>query len=202
MNRLGEKSVAASSGRFRLPRRLHATAVAVCAVAVFAGLASAQGVKLTDSQRKALMVYNFAKYTEWPKSAFADDNAPFVIGVLGKDPFGKDIDIIKGKSIKGRTLVVTYFSTAEEVTECHLLFISSSEMQNLPRILKRLENSSILTAAEAPGFIDRDGIINLVPDRKPNGTETVEFEVNLLAAVKANLKLDTQLLKLARRIKS
>jgi hypothetical protein len=148
------------------------------------------------------MVYNFAKYTEWPKSAFADDNAPFVIGVLGKDPFGKDLDIIKGKSIKGRTLVVTYFSTADELTECHLLFISSSEMPNLPRILKRLGTASILTTAEAPGFIDRDGIINLVPDRKPNGSETVEFEVNLLAAEKANLKLDTQLLRLARKVKS
>ena len=73
-------------------------------------------------------------------------------------------------------------------------------MPNLPRILKRLERSSILTAAEAQGFIEQDGIINLVPERQPNGTETVGFEVNLLAAEKANLKLDTQLLKLAKKV--
>jgi hypothetical protein len=202
MNGLGEKRVAASPGRFRFPRRLLAAVVAVCALAGFASLASAQGVKLTDAQRKALILYNIAKFTEWPKSAFADDTAPLVIGVLGRDPFGKDIEILKGKSIKRRPLVVTYFSTAEELTTCHLLFISKSEMENLPQILKRLENSSILTTAEAQGFIEQEGIINLVPERQPNGTETVGFEINLAAAERANLKLDTQLLRLAKKVKS
>ena len=75
-------------------------------------------------------------------------------------------------------------------------------MENLPQILKRLENSSILTTAEAQGFIEHEGIINLVPERQPNGTETVGFEVNLLAAGKASLKLDTQLLRLAKKVKS
>jgi YfiR/HmsC-like len=189
-------------GASLLFRRLVVTAVAVCAVAVFAGLSSAQAAKLTDLQRKALILFNFAKFTEWPKSAFADDNAPFVIGVLGKDPFGKDIDIIKTNTIKGRRIEVKIFPTAEELTECHLLFISSSEMQNLPRILKRLGTSSILTTAEAQGFIEHEGIINLVSERQPNGTETVGFEVNLLAAGKASLKLDTQLLRLAKKVKS
>jgi len=171
-------------------------------MAILAGVASAQGVKLTDYQRKALILYNFAKFTQWPKSAFASEDAPFVLGILGKDPFGKDISIIKNKTVKGRRIEVRYFVVVEDVKECHLLFIGKSEMQNLPRILKRLENSSILTTAEAQGFIEQDGIINLVPDRKTDGTETVEFEVNLLAAVKANLKLDTQLLRLAKKVRS
>ena len=135
MNSSGEKRVAASPGRFRPLRRRVAVGVMVCAVAVLAGRSSAQSVKYTDSQRKALILYNFAKFTEWPKSAFADDKAPFVIGVLGKDPFGKDIDIIKGKSIKGRALVVTYFSTADELTECHLLFISHRKSRTCPGYL-------------------------------------------------------------------
>ena len=75
-------------------------------------------------------------------------------------------------------------------------------MPNLPRILKRLQSASILTAAETQDFVERDGIINLVPERKPNGAETIGFEINLAAAGKANLKLDTQLLKLAKRIKN
>jgi hypothetical protein len=201
MNSPGERAIAASPGRFGLHRRLLVAAVSVCAVAVFAGLASGQGGnKLTDSQRKALILYNFAKFTEWPKSAFADDNTPFVIGVLGKDPFGKDIDILQSKTIKGRKLEVRHFSSVEELKECHLLFICASETQDLPRILKRLGTSSILTTAEVRGFIEQEGIINLVPERQPNGTETVGFEVNLLAAEKAKLKLDTQLLKLAKKV--
>src|SRR6266581_5323115 len=66
----------------------------------------AQSSPYTLYQHKALYLFNFAKYTEWPKEAFSDDSAPFVLGILGQDPFRSDIDIIKGKTIKGRRLVV------------------------------------------------------------------------------------------------
>jgi hypothetical protein len=203
MIRSGNRSFAASTGSFRLLRQFVVTAVAVCAVVVLAALASAEGVKLTDPQRKALMVYNFAKFTEWPRTAFADDKAPFVVGVLGKDPVGKGMDILKGRTVKGRNIEVKRFDTADQITNCHLLFISKSEMENLPQILKRLENSSILTTAEDKDFIEQNGIINLVPETQAGGTtQTVGFEVNLLAAEKANLKLDTQLLRLAKKVKT
>ena len=202
MNRLAEHSVVTPSGGSRPYRWLVAIAVAACAGTGLAGRSAAQEVK-TDYERKAMILYNFARYTEWPKSAFASDKAPFVLGILGKDPFGKDVGIIKDKTVRGRRIEVRYFTTVEEFKECHLLFIAKSEMQNLARILKRLENLNTLTTAEeAQGFIEQDGIINLVRNRKPNGTETVEFEVNLLAAEKANLKLDNQLLKLAKKVKT
>ena len=204
MNRPGDRRVAASPERFRPLRQLVAAGVMVCAVAVLAGAARAEGVKVSSSQRNALILYNFARFIEWPKSAFADDNAPFVIAVLGRDPSGRDIDTetIQGRIIKGHKVKVIHLYTADEVSECHLLFICSSEIQRLPRILKRLEKSSILTTAETPDFIEKEGIINLIPELQPNGTETVGFEVNLAAATKAHLKLDTQLLKLARKVKS
>jgi hypothetical protein len=202
MNWPGERRIAASRGRFRLFGRRLVTAIALCAVPFFAGHASAEGLKLTDVQRKALILSNFAKYIEWPESCFADSNAPLVIAILGKDPFGQGMEILRGKTIKGRNIEIKYFRSTDGFTNCHLLFISKSEMESLPQILKRLGNSSILTTAEAQGFIEQDGIINLVPERQPNGTETVGFEVNLPAAEKANLKLDTQLLRLAKRVKS
>ncbi len=202
MNSLAENRVFTPPVAARLFKRLVATAVAACVMTGIADRSAAQSGKLTDSQRKALILYNFAKFTEWPKSAFTDDTASFVLGVLGKDPFGKDMDILRGKAIKGRKVEVRYFRTVDALTNCHLLYISKSEIDNLPQIRKRLEKCSILTAAEAQGFIDQDGIINLVPERQPNGTETVGFEINLPAAEKANLKLDTQLLKLAKKVKS
>ena len=92
-------------------------------------------------EHKALYLYQFAKYTEWPKEILGDENAPFVIGILGKDPFGKDIDIIQGKPIKGRKVTVKRFSKVQDVTGCHLLFICSSEAEQLPQILKALEKN-------------------------------------------------------------
>ena len=162
----------------------------------------AQSSPYTLYQHKALYLFNFAKYTEWPKEAFSDDSAPFVLGILGQDPFRSDIDIIKGKVIKGRKLVIKYFRSVEEVTGCHLLFICSSETNNLAQILQALDHSHILTIAEAEGFLEQRGMINLVPEQKSPGTQVVSFEINQAAAEKANLKLDAQLLRLAKKTKS
>ena len=85
---------------------LAATGMFLWLAAVAPGRLAAQSSPYTPYQHKALYLFNFAKYTEWPKEAFASDDAPFVIGILGADPFGKDIEIIKGKTIKGRKLEV------------------------------------------------------------------------------------------------
>src|SRR6267142_4422997 len=104
-----------SSRRFNSLARLASFVLAVSLVALRSTHAAAQTSPYTLYQHKALYLFNFAKYTEWPKHAFADDNAPFVLGILGKDPFHADIDIIKGKTIKGRKLVVRYFDFMQEV---------------------------------------------------------------------------------------
>jgi len=190
------------SRRFNSLARLGGLALAVTLVALSSGEVAAQTSPYTLYQHKALYLFNFAKYTEWPKQAFADDNAPFLLGILGTDPFHADIDIIKGKTIKGRKLVIRYFHFVQEVTNCHLLFICASETNNLAQILQAVEHLSILTISEADGFIEHSGMINLVAEQKTAGSQVVAFEINQAAAEKANLRLDTQLLKLARRTKS
>jgi hypothetical protein len=154
----------------------------------------------TLNEHKALYLFNFAKYTEWPPSAFTNESAPLVLAILGKDPFKSEIDIIKGKTIKGRKLVVKYCSTVGEVAGCHIVFICDSEMSHLSEILPKLD-SGILTIAEGNGFIEQNGMINLVTEQKSAETQIVSFEINQEAAKRANLKLDTQLLKLAKRKK-
>src|SRR5258708_2081787 len=70
----------------------------------------AQTKPQTLYEAEAYLLYLFAMYTEWPKEAFPDEKAPFVLGIMGKDPFGKDIDFIKGKTVRGRPLVIRYFT--------------------------------------------------------------------------------------------
>src|SRR5262245_52584440 len=47
---------------------------------------------LSEHRVKAVFLFNFSKFVEWPPSAFAAADAPFVIGVFGRDPFGNDLD--------------------------------------------------------------------------------------------------------------
>jgi len=152
----------------------------------------------TPYEFRAQYLFNFAKYTEWPKQAFPSNNSPFVLGILGKDPFGKDIEIINGQPIKNRELIVKYFKTVQEVNGCHVLFICASEKNGLPATLKALENSSVLTIAEMDGFIQQNGMINMVVEEKAPGFQTIGFQINQAAAERARLKIDPQLLKLAK----
>src|ERR1700722_19544056 len=70
----------------------------------------AEGLENSDSSEyliKAGFIYNFAKLVEWPATAFAQQDSPIVIGILGDDPFGGTLDrIVADKKINGRGLVI------------------------------------------------------------------------------------------------
>ena len=74
---------------------------------------------------KAVYLYNFAHYVQWP--ADADSQGPFVIGVLGRDPFGALLDeIASSKRLEGRAIAVKRFASAEQYEACHILFLTAS----------------------------------------------------------------------------
>jgi len=191
-----------SFSRFHIVRWLVGTTVALVIAAHLQDQVAAETSPYTLYQNVALCLYNFAKYTEWPREAFADDNAPFVLAILGEDPFKEDIDVIRGKTVKGRKLMIKYFRSVQDVSDCHLLFICSSEKKRLPAILKALERSNVLTVAEVAVFLDQNGMINLAKEEARPGYDGANFDINLAAAERAKLKLDTQLLRLAKRVKS
>ena len=180
--------------RLHPPRRLVGVVLAFAAVLLSAAPAEPP-TALTPYQIKVGLLYNFAIYTEWPKAAFTDGSAPFVFGVLGADPFGADLDFLKRKPIKGRSVVVKPLQKAEEALGCHILFISASEKEQLPHILKTLEKSSVLTVSEVDKFIELNGMVNFVTH------ETIGFEINEPAVEKAGLRINSYVLKMKRNKK-
>src|SRR6185295_4367769 len=64
-------------------------------------------VATKESQVKALFLFNFAKYVEWPPAVFAGTNAPIIIGLMGQDRFGDVLKkMVEGKQISGRQIVI------------------------------------------------------------------------------------------------
>ncbi len=56
---------------------------------------------------KAAMLLNLTKFVQWPAAKLGDASGPFVIGVLGRDPFGRDLDQqVAGKTVNGHPVVV------------------------------------------------------------------------------------------------
>ena len=143
---------------------------------------------------KAGFIYNFANLVQWPSNAFAQPDSPIVIGILGEDPFGTILDrVLAGKRVNGRAFLVKRLKSVLDLKECHIVFVSSSELTHLAEAIHSVKGMPILTIGEIPGFAKRGGIINLVlEDNK------VRFEVNVEAAKEADLNISSRLLALAR----
>jgi len=159
--------------------------------------AQAPARSASESQVKAAFVYNFVKFVEWPSEAFSDNRAPIIIGVVGEDSTTTAINqTINGKTANGRRLLIKRFSNYRAITYCHILFISSSQRDNVRQILAAI-GPAVLTIGETESFAQMGGIINftIVDDK-------LRFEINSTAAEKAGLRISAKLLSLARVIKS
>jgi hypothetical protein len=174
-------------------RRFGILIIVVLLLAFGAPKAFAQSSSPGEYVVKAAFLYNFAKFVDWPPTAFKNDSAPLTLCILGKDPFGEALDSLKDKTVKGRALVVRRSNRVENIGECHMLFISPSEKGDLKQILNALKNSAILTVSEIEGFGSLGGMINFVMVEKK-----VQFEINPDAAQYRGLRISSQLLKLAK----
>ena len=167
----------------------------VSAVLMASSGARAQDSLPSEYRLKAAFLFNFAKFVDWPADAFDKSNSPMVIGILGDNPFGADLeDTVRNKVINERPLEVKVCPTPAAATNCHILFISTSEKKRLPEILGSLRGASVLTVSETDGFTETGGMINFV--REGN---KVRFQINDAAAKNARLTISSKLLSLALR---
>lgn len=159
---------------------------------LFAGVLSspAQTVPSKEYQVKAVFLFNFAQFVEWPTNAFSVSNAPLVIGVLGDDPFGSFLDeTVRGETVNGHPLVIQRYQQSDEIKDCHILFISRSEAGRFESILAGLKNRAILTVGDVEGFAQRGGMVRFVTDKK------IRLRINLEVAKAAGLTISSKLLR-------
>ncbi len=174
---------------------------------------------LADSTRsqeykiKAAFLYNFIKFVEWPKGEIGDSNEPITIGILGKCPFENAFELLKDKQAKNRKVVIKRFKGFKElknsspndkaelqriinaIRKCHVLFICSCQKEELKEAIDSVKNHSVLTVGEVKGFLETGGVINFLMEENK-----VRFEINLAAAKRAELKISSKLLRLAKRV--
>src|SRR5436190_16349323 len=74
------------------------------------------------SQNVAFYLRLLPEFTQWPAETFADEKKPFVLGILGDDPFADDADIASGviklgpeETSMGAILKYLYPATGERV---------------------------------------------------------------------------------------
>jgi hypothetical protein len=147
-----------------------------------------------EYQVKAAFLLNFAKFVEWPATAFTDADSPVSICILGNDPFGHTLDdLVQGEAVNGRKLVVRRSSEPAAPQSCQVAFIGGSS-KDIPKTLTSL-GRGVLTVGEGESFSRAGGIIAFVIDNR-----RVRFDINQSVAENAGLKLSSKLLSVARAV--
>jgi hypothetical protein len=157
------------------------------------GLASpVQSAPTPEYQVKAVFLFNFAQFVDWPPTAFPDRQTPLVIGILGQDPFGSYLDeTVRGERVNNRPLIVRRYHRVEEIQTCHVLFIRRSEADRLDQILASLKYRKILTVADSESAARSSVIIRFVTQQNK-----IRLRINPEAAKAANLTISSKLLRL------
>jgi hypothetical protein len=158
-------------------------------------LASAAGATAPDQyQVEAVFLLHFTQFVEWPAQSFSDAHTPFVIGVLGRDPFGAALDdAVRGETVNGHPLVVKRFTVPADISPCQILFIDRSAVSEADPVLGSMTHSGTLTVSDVAVPGPQDVIIRFL-----NEDRHIRLRINVDFARTAGLTISSKLLRPAQ----
>jgi hypothetical protein len=149
-----------------------------------------------EYQIKAVFLYNFAQFTDWPTNAFENKNSPLVICTLGTNPFGDYLqETVRNEIIRGRSLQVEHHQKVEEIKSCHILYVGESEADHLEHILRVLKGKPVLIVSDIDDSAARGVMIRFT--KKAN---KIRLRINLEEVRAANLNVSSKLLQAAELV--
>ena len=148
-----------------------------------------------EHQIKAAYLYNFARYIQWPKDTFANKKAPFIIGVVGKDPIVKDLQkVAKTRTIDDHPIVIKQFNVAKEITPCQILFFSPTlDPYVQEKAIQKMAGKNVLLVGQTSNFLDMGGGIGFVVNQN-----RIRLVIDLESVQRQKLKISAKLLRVAK----
>jgi hypothetical protein len=159
----------------------------ICLVAlIFPGTGKSQSIN--EFEIKAVFIYNFTQFVQWPATSFDPSQDSFIIGVLGENVFGKYLEeAVAGETYQSRPIVIKYYATPKDVENCQILYVGSST-----NVAKLTGDRPVLTVGEQPDFMEQKGLLRFFQEGNK-----VRIEINQSAASAAGLTISSKLLRLA-----
>ena len=143
-----------------------------------------------NSKIKAIFIYNFTKYIEWPENQKQGD---FVIGVLGNSNPNliKELDKMATLSkIGSRGFVVKIYNSVEEITKCQ--FITAEKSNLITAAVQKVAKNNTLVIGENTGQIKKGAVINFVYQENKQ-----KFELSKTNAERSGLTVSSSLINMA-----
>jgi hypothetical protein len=161
---------------------------------VLASVSPAGAAPPVEYSLKAVFLYNFVRFVDWPESVFTSPEDPFVIGIVGQDPFGSLLyEAIAGETYHGRPITIAHFAGPREIGHCHLLFIPHENRARVDEILAKVRDQNVLTVGESETFLDHGGMIALTTEQS-----RVHVRINAAALRNTALGVSSRLLQVAQ----
>ncbi len=160
-------------------------------------LLQSQTSPLPEYKIKAVFLFNFTQFVEWPDDAFNSNNDPFIIGILGTDPFGSYIDqAVAGEKVGTHPITVVRYRSVNEINNCRLLFINIADDDDLRSVLSSLNNRGVLTVSDMKGFAASGGVIGFITQNNK-----LRLQINISAAKAEGLNVSSKLLSVSTILK-
>ena len=167
-----------------------------CLLACSAAVVTADQKKPGEYQIKALFLYNFLNFVDWPVDSSIYSSPTINVCIIGDDPFADALDDIRNETVKGKKLAIRFYRPLDEPEGCHLLFIPASEKNHAGHILRPVREANVLTVGDTDELVRQGAVIGFFIEQKK-----VRFAINMEAASRAGLKISAKLLKLAKIVK-
>jgi hypothetical protein len=177
--------------------RLGAASIALAAMLIAGSGIAAGGVTdaAPDVAVKAALLYNFAKFAEWPGLPVG---APIAFCIVGDDAIAAALaETFRGQNINGHALDVSRAQGSPWWGECRVLFVASAEAQRSVGGLAAIKMLPVLTVSDGKDFSHAGGIIELYVEGG-----RMRFAINVDAAEQSGVRLSSRLLGLAKIIRT
>jgi hypothetical protein len=158
------------------------------------GLETAQGP--TTSELKAAFLYNFLRFTEWPRDVVPAGAAIFAC-IAGDDAVADGFDVIVGsRRADAGAIVVRRLQLDGDFTNCQVVYLGNVDMKRAAATVDILRRTPVLTVSDLHGFAHAGGMVELLQEN-----DKMRFAINPKTAERARIRLSSRLLSLATIIK-
>lgn len=144
---------------------------------------------------EAAFLRNFARYVIWPAHAFAGEQSPWQVCVLGGNHFDSVLEAtFQGRKEQGRSFEVVRAAKLDQLPVCQIVYVDLPQTTERRAALAALRPRPVLTVGHAPDFLHEGGIIRLLAG------ERIEMSINLDQARAVALTIPSKMLEVSREV--
>jgi hypothetical protein len=174
-----------------------ARAARACLVAVVA-LVAVSGVHAQHDEDdvKAALLYNIARFVEWPVPQDGPDAGPFVMGIVGERRFAEVLErTIAGRTVHHRAVQVLHIKEPAQLADCDLVFFAQRSTPGRASMAGSLSRLPVLVVGDELSACREGAALCFFTQQN-----RVRIASNVAAAEASGLRVSSQLLKLARPV--